>query len=157
MSAKIGKVIHQSKTMTTARMQQRVQGAYVFIYIAVQLWYLYRVHTRFEKKRATESFQIPKVEGTLDSSRLKSWHCGLGKTAVRASHNFENLHQHFESTVKSRQQSRTAYQEPVCPFPSVMAEQLIHRGTLEGHSGWVTSLATSLEKCGASRIGAGTS
>jgi len=26
-----------------------------------------------------------------------------------------------------------------------MAEQLIHRGTLEGHSGWVTSLATSLE------------
>lgn len=28
-----------------------------------------------------------------------------------------------------------------------MAEQLIHRGTLEGHSGWVTSLATSLEKC----------
>jgi hypothetical protein len=27
-----------------------------------------------------------------------------------------------------------------------MAEQLIHRGTLEGHSGWVTSLATSLEK-----------
>lgn len=27
-----------------------------------------------------------------------------------------------------------------------MTEQLIHRGTLEGHSGWVTSLATSLEK-----------
>jgi hypothetical protein len=27
-----------------------------------------------------------------------------------------------------------------------MAEQLIQRGTLEGHSGWVTSLATSLEK-----------
>jgi len=26
-----------------------------------------------------------------------------------------------------------------------MGEQLIHRGTLEGHSGWVTSLATSLE------------
>jgi hypothetical protein len=31
-----------------------------------------------------------------------------------------------------------------------MAEQLIHRGTLEGHSGWVTSLATSHEKCDAS-------
>jgi hypothetical protein len=29
---------------------------------------------------------------------------------------------------------------------AIMAEQLIHRGTLEGHSGWVTSLATSLEK-----------
>lgn len=28
-----------------------------------------------------------------------------------------------------------------------MAEQLVLRGTLEGHSGWVTSLATSLEKC----------
>lgn len=27
-----------------------------------------------------------------------------------------------------------------------MAEQLIQRGTLEGHSGWVTALATSLEK-----------
>ena len=27
-----------------------------------------------------------------------------------------------------------------------MAEQLVMRGTLEGHSGWVTSLATSLEK-----------
>jgi hypothetical protein len=27
-----------------------------------------------------------------------------------------------------------------------MAEQLIIRGTLEGHSGWVTALATSLEK-----------
>lgn len=26
-----------------------------------------------------------------------------------------------------------------------MAEQLVMRGTLEGHSGWVTSLATSLE------------
>ncbi|KAI7709529.1 Guanine nucleotide-binding protein subunit beta-like, partial [Hortaea werneckii] len=26
-----------------------------------------------------------------------------------------------------------------------MAEQLVLRGTLEGHSGWVTSLATSLE------------
>lgn len=28
---------------------------------------------------------------------------------------------------------------------SNMAEQLILKGTLEGHSGWVTSLATSLE------------
>jgi hypothetical protein len=27
-----------------------------------------------------------------------------------------------------------------------MSEQLVLRGTLEGHSGWVTSLATSLEK-----------
>jgi hypothetical protein len=27
-----------------------------------------------------------------------------------------------------------------------MAEQLIMRGELVGHSGWVTSLATSLEK-----------
>lgn len=27
-----------------------------------------------------------------------------------------------------------------------MAEQLVLRGTLEGHNGWVTSLATSLEK-----------
>ncbi len=27
-----------------------------------------------------------------------------------------------------------------------MAEQLVLRGTLEGHSGWVTCLATSLEK-----------
>lgn len=27
-----------------------------------------------------------------------------------------------------------------------MAEQLVLRGTLEGHSGWVTSLATSAEK-----------
>ncbi len=27
-----------------------------------------------------------------------------------------------------------------------MAEQLILKGTLEGHAGWVTSLATSLEK-----------
>jgi len=27
-----------------------------------------------------------------------------------------------------------------------MAEQLVLRGTLEGHSGWVTALATSLEK-----------
>ena len=27
-----------------------------------------------------------------------------------------------------------------------MTERLINRGTLEGHSGWVTSLATSLEK-----------
>jgi hypothetical protein len=26
-------------------------------------------------------------------------------------------------------------------------EQLVLRGTLEGHNGWVTSLATSLEKC----------
>jgi hypothetical protein len=29
---------------------------------------------------------------------------------------------------------------------AIMAEQLVLRGTLEGHSGWVTSLATSLEK-----------
>lgn len=29
---------------------------------------------------------------------------------------------------------------------SIMAEQLVLRGTLEGHNGWVTSLATSLEK-----------
>lgn len=29
---------------------------------------------------------------------------------------------------------------------TIMAEQLVLRGTLEGHSGWVTSLATSLEK-----------
>lgn len=28
----------------------------------------------------------------------------------------------------------------------IMAEQLVLRGTLEGHNGWVTSLATSLEK-----------
>jgi len=27
-----------------------------------------------------------------------------------------------------------------------MAEQLIMRGELHGHSGWVTSLATSMEK-----------
>lgn len=27
-----------------------------------------------------------------------------------------------------------------------MTEQLILKGTLEGHSGWVTSLATSIEK-----------
>jgi len=27
-----------------------------------------------------------------------------------------------------------------------MTEQLVHRGSLEGHSGWVTSLATSMEK-----------
>ena len=27
-----------------------------------------------------------------------------------------------------------------------MSEQLVMRGTLEGHTGWVTSLATSLEK-----------
>ncbi len=27
-----------------------------------------------------------------------------------------------------------------------MSEQLVLRGTLEGHSGWVTCLATSLEK-----------
>ncbi|GKT90431.1 uncharacterised protein [Colletotrichum tofieldiae] len=27
-----------------------------------------------------------------------------------------------------------------------MAEQLILKGTLEGHNGWVTSLATSMEK-----------
>jgi hypothetical protein len=32
------------------------------------------------------------------------------------------------------------------PPPVNMAEQLVLRGTLEGHSGWVTSLATSLEK-----------
>lgn len=31
-------------------------------------------------------------------------------------------------------------------FVSIMAEQLVLRGTLEGHNGWVTSLATSLEK-----------
>lgn len=30
-----------------------------------------------------------------------------------------------------------------------MTEQLILKGTLEGHSGWVTSLATSMEKYGA--------
>ena len=28
----------------------------------------------------------------------------------------------------------------------IMSEQLVMRGTLEGHTGWVTSLATSLEK-----------
>lgn len=33
------------------------------------------------------------------------------------------------------------------PHIAIMAEQLVLRGTLEGHSGWVTSLATSLEKC----------
>jgi len=33
------------------------------------------------------------------------------------------------------------------PLIAIMAEQLVLRGTLEGHSGWVTSLATSLEKC----------
>ena len=27
-----------------------------------------------------------------------------------------------------------------------MSEQFMMRGTLEGHTGWVTSLATSLEK-----------
>merc|ERR1712029_838430 len=31
------------------------------------------------------------------------------------------------------------------PHIAIMAEQLILKGTLEGHSGWVTSLATSLE------------
>ena len=35
---------------------------------------------------------------------------------------------------------------PILDHTAIMAEQLIHRGTLEGHSGWVTSLATSLEK-----------
>lgn len=36
---------------------------------------------------------------------------------------------------------------PLKPQIAIMAEQLVLRGTLEGHSGWVTSLATSLEKC----------
>ena len=36
---------------------------------------------------------------------------------------------------------------PLKPHTAIMAEQLVLRGTLEGHSGWVTSLATSLEKC----------
>lgn len=31
-------------------------------------------------------------------------------------------------------------------FLPSMGEQLVMRGTLKGHSGWVTSLATSLEK-----------
>merc|ERR1712137_766132 len=34
---------------------------------------------------------------------------------------------------------------PLKPHTAIMAEQLVLRGTLEGHSGWVTSLATSLE------------
>ena len=38
------------------------------------------------------------------------------------------------------------YTAPPTPRPpAIMAEQLVLRGTLEGHSGWVTSLATSLE------------
>jgi hypothetical protein len=36
--------------------------------------------------------------------------------------------------------SRTSNRSPS------MTEQLILKGTLEGHSGWVTSLATSIEK-----------
>lgn len=44
-------------------------------------------------------------------------------------------------------QITTQLQPSHIPDPQVtMAEQLIQRGTLEGHSGWVTSLATSLEK-----------
>jgi len=38
------------------------------------------------------------------------------------------------------------YIQTSIPSLHIMAEQLIHRGTLEGHNGWVTSLATSLEK-----------
>jgi len=37
------------------------------------------------------------------------------------------------------------------PLTANMAEQLVLRGTLEGHSGWVTSLATSLEKCASTK------
>jgi hypothetical protein len=40
----------------------------------------------------------------------------------------------------------TTSPSPILDTTAIMAEQLIHRGTLEGHSGWVTSLATSLEK-----------
>ena len=33
-----------------------------------------------------------------------------------------------------------------------MSEQLVLKGTLEGHSGWVTSLATSPEKYAEHRV-----
>ncbi|KAI2467994.1 WD40 repeat-like protein [Annulohypoxylon bovei var. microspora] len=36
-------------------------------------------------------------------------------------------------------------QLPTLLYPFTMAEQLILKGTLEGHNGWVTSLATSME------------
>jgi len=39
----------------------------------------------------------------------------------------------------------SSVQIPVEQPTAIMTEQLILKGTLEGHSGWVTSLATSLE------------
>ena len=47
----------------------------------------------------------------------------------------------------SRLTTTITVDSPLKPHTAIMAEQLVLRGTLEGHSGWVTSLATSLEKC----------
>jgi hypothetical protein len=40
----------------------------------------------------------------------------------------------------------TTFNSKETSIPPNMTEQLILKGTLEGHSGWVTSLATSMEK-----------
>jgi hypothetical protein len=56
-----------------------------------------------------------------------------------------------ESRSSNRSEQAIFRRRPPQPIPTfylqvTMAEQLIQRGTLEGHSGWVTALATSLEK-----------
>ena len=51
-------------------------------------------------------------------------------------HHFHEMYIYFSSIPSPQRQ----------PLYTIMAEQLVLRGTLEGHSGWVTSLATSLEK-----------
>jgi len=53
------------------------------------------------------------------------------------------LHQEYRLFVHYISPTRNPDQAYIA---SDMAEQLVLRGTLEGHSGWVTSLATSLEK-----------
>lgn len=53
----------------------------------------------------------------------------------------------ISTTSSARPTTTITVDFPLTPNTANMAEQLVLRGTLEGHSGWVTSLATSLEKC----------
>lgn len=83
-------------------------------------------HTRDKRKAGT---QTPRAIGL----GREFFPGGISSASDTRSIRTSNVRQHQSA-------SRTV--------PSNMAEQLILRGELTGHNGWVTSLATSMEKYG---------
>lgn len=76
------------------------------------------------------------------SQSKKSWRNLGGDFDLRTQRTFDHTPESTAVTLHT-----ISLSPQISPDPqATMAEQLIQRGTLEGHSGWVTSLATSLEK-----------